>query len=75
MVWGFLGFLGWGSLYKDQRITLGKKLCIKFKEVPQKLLKHKNKLSVKSIMLSSLLILFFVFMCSLKFAPKDYLTN
>ena len=69
MVLGFLVFLGWGSLYKDQR------MCIKFKEVPQKLLKHKNKLSVKSIMLSSLLILFFVFMCSLKFAPKDYLTN
>ena len=24
MVWGLLGFLGWGSLYKHKRITLGK---------------------------------------------------
>ena len=23
-VWGLLGFLGWGSLYKHKRITLGK---------------------------------------------------
>ena len=24
VVWGLLGFLGWGSLYKHIRITLGK---------------------------------------------------
>ena len=24
MVWGFLGFLGLGSLYKHKRITMGK---------------------------------------------------
>ena len=27
VVWGLLGFLGWGSLYKHKRITLGKKWC------------------------------------------------
>ena len=26
-MWGLLGFLGWGSLYKRKRITMGKKLC------------------------------------------------
>ena len=25
MVWGVLGFLGWGSLYKHGRIALGRK--------------------------------------------------
>ena len=24
VVWGLLGFLGWGSLYEHKRITLGK---------------------------------------------------
>ena len=28
VMWGFLVFLGWGSLYKHKRITLGKKLCL-----------------------------------------------
>ena len=28
VVWGLLGFLGWGSLYKHKRITLGKKSCL-----------------------------------------------
>ena len=27
VVWALLGFLGWGSLYKHKRITLGKKWC------------------------------------------------
>ena len=26
LVWGLMGFLGWGSLYKHKRITLGKKM-------------------------------------------------
>ena len=28
VVWGLLGFLGWGSLYKHKRITLGKTWCV-----------------------------------------------
>ena len=28
MVWVLLGFLGWGSLCKHKRITLGKKWCL-----------------------------------------------
>ena len=30
MVWGLLGFLGWGSLYKHKRITLGKMVRKKY---------------------------------------------
>ena len=29
-VWGHLGFLGWGFLYKHKRITLGKKMVLQY---------------------------------------------
>ena len=29
VVWGLLGFLDWGSLYKHKKINLGKKWCVR----------------------------------------------
>ena len=40
LVWGLLGFLGWGSLYKHKRITLGKKMVPKILNILEGVMKN-----------------------------------